>query len=507
MSRISNSLKNIKYEIWGQTVILLISFLSRMVFVQILSSEYLGLYGLFSNILSILSFAELGVGAAIIYSLYKPLAEQNVSKIKALMKLYQRSYIAIGVAIAILGAALTPFLELMIKDMPRIPDIHIIYLMFVMNSAVSYFFSYKRSLIIADQKRYIATYYRYVFFIVLNIIQMATLLTTRNYMLYLGFQIIFTFLENLFVSRKADSLYPYIKTKNTEILDLETKNTIVRNIKAMMYHKIGGIVVYGTDSLLLSKFIGVVAVGLYSNYLLIINALNLVSNMIFQAVTASVGNLGATQTKEKAFFIFKCLNLIGFWGFGFASICLINLFNPFIRIWLSEEYLFPASLVLIIVVNFYLNGMRKSVLTFRDALGLYWYDRYKPLFEASINLIASIILVQKIGISGIFIGTAISTLTINFWVEPYVLYKYGFKTSILSYFIRYITYTVILFFGGSVTWLICSLIHEKTVIAFVIKAVVCFIVPNIIFLIAFYKTKEFKYLFETLNIELRRKAA
>lgn len=507
MSRIRNSLKNMKFEFIGQTVTLLISFLSRMVFVRILSSEYLGLYGLFSNILSVLSFAELGVGEAIIYSLYKPLSEQNAPKIKALMKLYKSAYTIIGTIVATLGAVLTPFLPYVVKSMPDIPSIQIIYLMFVINSAVSYFFSYKRSLIIADQKRYISSYYKYIFFTTLNIMQIGILLTTHNYMLYLGLQVLFTLLENFLVSRKADSMYPYIKTQNTERLDSETKSTIVRNIRAMMYHKIGGIAVYGTDSLVLSKFIGIVAVGLYSNYLLIINALNLFFNMVFQAVTASVGNLGVTQTKEKSYFIFKCLNLVGFWGFGFAAICIINLINPFIEIWLSKEYMFPTSLVLVIVINFYLTGMRKSVLAFRDALGLYWYDRYKPLFEAGINLVASIILAQKIGISGVFIGTAISTLATCFWVEPYVLYKYGFKSSLTPYFIRYVVYTVILFLGGAVTWLICSLIKEGTVLAFAVKTVVCLIVPNTIFLIAFYRTSEFKYLFQVLNTEIRKKAA
>jgi O-antigen/teichoic acid export membrane protein len=151
--------------------------------------------------------------------------------------------------------------------------------------------------------------------------------------------------------------------------------------------------------------------------------------------------------------------------------------------------------------------MRKSVLTFRDALGLYWYDRYKPLFEAGINLIASVILVMKIGISGVFIGTAISTLSTCFWVEPYILFKYGFKSSAISYFKKYAVNTALLCFGGAITWLICGLINEGTVMAFAIKIVVCIVVPNIIFLAAFYKTEEFKYLYHTLNEEIRRKAA
>lgn len=505
MSRISNSVKNIKFGVVGQVLALIVSFLARMVFVYTLTSENLGLNGLFSNILSMLSFAEMGIGAAIVFSLYKPLSEQNIPKVKILMNLYKRAYITIGVIIATLGVAIAPFLSFLIKDMPSIPYIQLIYLMFVANSALSYFFSYKRSLIIADQKRYIATFYRYGFFILLNVLQSIALFTTKNYILFLALQVLFTFIENFVVSRKADKLYPYLKEKSSKRLDEDTKNTIVRNVKAMMGHKVGGIVVNGTDSLLISKFVGIVAVGVYSNYLLIINALNTVFGMVFQGVTASIGNLGATESKEKSLYIFKCLYLIGFWIYGFATICLINLFNPFIQIWLGKEYLFPTFLVLIIIVNFYITGMRMSVLTFRDALGLYWYDRYKPLFESGINLIFSIILVKKFGIVGVFIGTTISTLSTCFWVEPYVLFKYGFKRSIVPYFIRYAIYTSIMLSGAVATWIICSFITGDSIMSFVSKLLVCAIVPNIIFLLAFWRTEEFKYLFTIMKTILKRK--
>ena len=250
MSRTSNSIRNIKYAIFGQGIGIIISFFSRMVFVRILSAEYLGLNGLFTNILSILSLAELGVGPAIVYSMYKPLAEKNEYKLKALMSLYRKAYITIGIVIAVIGLTFTPFLDFFIKDIPNIPNIKLIYLMFVANSSISYFFSYKRSLIIAGQKRYIATFYRYSFYFLLNIAQIIALLLTKNYILYLGLQIISTFLENVCVSNKADRLYPFIKTKGDERLDKAEKYTIVRNVKAMIFHKVGGTVINGIDNLL-----------------------------------------------------------------------------------------------------------------------------------------------------------------------------------------------------------------------------------------------------------------
>ena len=262
----------------------------------------------------------------------------------------------------------------------------------------------------------------------------------------------------------------------------------------MVFHKIGSIVVVGTDNILISKFIGVIQVGLYSNYQLIINALNTVFGLAFQSVTASIGNLGATENSKKNKFIFECINLIGFWIYAFSSICLINLFNPFINIWLGREYLFSMPIVLIIIISFYLSGMRKSVLTFRDALGLFWHDRYKAIFEAGINLVASIILAQYIGIAGIFIGTIISTLTTCFWIEPYILFKYGFEDSVKSYFKKYGFYTINMIIVGVLTWFISSIFSDYSILGFIGKLVVCIIVPNTLFLIIFWRTKEFQYL-------------
>ena len=494
MSRTKNSIKNIKYSIVGQVLTLLANFVTRMFFVRSLNAEYLGLNGLFSNILSILSLAELGVGAAIVYSMYKPLAEKDEIKLKALMNLYKQAYISIGIFILVIGTILTPLLQYFIKDMPNIPHIKFIYIMYVVNSGFSYFFSYKRSFLIADQKKYIESFYQYSFYLLRNILQVLILIFTKNFLLYLGIQILITLIENIVISREVDKLYPFLKEKNNVKLEQKEKNNIFNNVKAMMCHKLGGVIVLGTDNLLISKFVGILEVGLYSNYLLITTALNQVFGMFFQSMTASIGNLGATENKEKNKFVFDCVDLLGFWIYGFAAICLIILFNPFINLWLGEEYLFSMIIVILVVINFYLTGRRQSVLTYKDALGLFWYDRYKPLFESVINLIFSLFLVNLIGIQGVILGTIISTLTTCFWIEPYVLYKYGFKSSIKVYFIKYVIWTVIMLFVGSITWIISNLFSNYTLLGFIGKMLVCAIIPNILFLIIFWRTKEFQYL-------------
>jgi O-antigen/teichoic acid export membrane protein len=497
--RTRSSIINLSFAMGGQTLGLLISFFARIVFIQVLGAEYLGLNGLFTNILSILSLVELGIGPAMTFSLYKPLAEKNIEKVKSLMKLYKKAYISIGISILILGISFTPFLEIFIKSIPNIQNIHLIFLLFVLNASISYFYSYKRSLIISDQKRYIATIYRYSFFIILNIIQIIVLYLTHNFVLFLVCQIIATFAENVVISKKADKLYPYLIEKSAQKVDKDTLNQIVRNVRAMIAHKLGGVVVNSTDSLIISKFVGLVGVGLYSNYQLIIYALNTVTSQVFTSITASVGNLGATESEEKKRSIFNVVFFMNFWIYGFITICLVVLVNPFIELWINKDFVLDTNIVIVIILNFYIAGMRKGVLTFRDALGIYWYDRHKPIFESVINLVVSLILVKYLGMIGVFIGTTISTILTSFWVEPYVLYKYGFNSSVSSFFKRYALYTIAAVFAFTITIGVAGRINDVTIINFIIQLFVCLVIPNVIFFALFHRTKEFRYLYNLIS--------
>lgn len=496
--RTQSSIKNLKFAIVGQGIGVLVSFIARIAFIQYLGTEYLGLNGLFTNILTILSLVELGVGPAMNFSLYKPLAENDTEKVKSLMKLYQKAYVLIGIVVTVLGLSILPFLEIFLREIPDIPNINIIYALFVANTAISYFFSYKRSLIISDQKRYIATFYRYAFFSGLNILQIIVLFLTQNFILFLLLQIFATFTENIVVSKRADDLYPYLKDKNVKKIDKETLNQIIKNVKAMVIHKLGGIVVNSTDNILISRFVGLTQVGLYSNYLLVISSLNLIIAQVFSSITASVGNLGATD-KNRTELIFNVTLFINFWIYGMISILLTVVFNPFIELWIGKDYIFTSNIVLVLILNFYLNGMRKAVLTFREAMGLYWQDRYKPIFESVINLVVSLILVKSFGIIGVFIGTTVSTITTCLLVEPYVLYKYGFKSSVRPYFTKFSLYTVVAIITCVITFSSGILFDRITLFNFIMQLLISVLVPNIIFILVFYKSKEFKFLYGILN--------
>ena len=506
MSRTENSLRNLRYAALLNLALVVVNFIARRVFVVVLSEQYLGLNGTFTNVLSMLSIAELGVGTAITYSMYKPLAEHNEDLLLSLMALYRRFYRIIALVILILGAALTPLLPYLTYDLPDIPNIRLIYLLFVLDSALSYVFVYKQSLITADQKQYIVTAYRNIALMLLAVVQSVLLIATKNYYLYLAAKIISTVAINVVLARKADQMYPFLQSKTIPALPPAIQTEISKNIRATLIHKLGTVVVFQTDNLLIAIFVGAVSVGIYSNYVMITSGLTMAYLLVFRSLTASVGNLCAQEDKTRAREVFWEIDLFGRWLYGFSAICLVVLFNHFIgSVWLTQEYLFPMELVLIIAANFYITGMRQSVLTYRDAMGLYWYDRYKAVLEALINLVVSILLARRMGILGIFIGTFVSTVTTCLWVEPYMLFKHGFHYPVRGYFLRYALHTLLTIAAGFATWYACSLLPSTGLLPFIGKLIVCAILPNALFLLFYRRTQAFQALYQVIRNRLKRK--
>lgn len=494
-------MKNIVVNVSSQLFSIVIRFVCTTVFIQTLGVSYLGVNSLFSNILTLFSLAELGVGSAITFSMYQPLARNDRKKIGALMNLYRKAYHTIGFIVAAAGFSIAPFYRVFIKGDANIPNLTIIYFLYLFNSVITYFLSYKQTIITADQKNYVCVLYQNAFCIVQNILQIFVLYLTKNFILYLCIQILFSFLTNFSLSKKADKMYPYLKKYKDEKLNSSDRKKIIQNIQAMFMHKIGGVIVNGTDAILISSFAGLVSAGIYYFYNLIILTLNGVIQQIFNGITASIGNLGASEEDtRRPYHIYLSINFAGFWIFSFSAISLFCLFTPFIRLWTGKNQVFTVLTEFFIALNFYATGMRQATLQFKNAYGLFWYDRYKAIAEAVINLVVSIILVQYIGIAGVFLGTFISTVTTDLWVEPLVLFKHGFHRSAAPYFGRYLFYTVLTFAVGFLTWYSCYLVGGYSLRSFVLKCVICGILPNLIYYIIFCKTKEFQYLKGFLKI-------
>ena len=497
MARTQNSIRNVLSAMIGQLGGILVNLLARVFFLHYLNQTYLGLNGLFTNVLTMLSLVELGVGPAMAHSLYKPLADHDVERLKSHMAFYKKAYVTIGLAIAALGLAFLPFYTVFMDEVPDIPHLNTIYLLFVANTVVSYFYSYKRSLIICDQKKYIETAVHYGAYFLLNVVQIIFLALTKNYVVFLMLQVLSTWLENFILARKADKLYPFLREKNVRPMDKTDSQVIFRNVAAMSMHKVGAVVVNSTDNILISKLIGLASAGLYSNYYTIIHPLQTITNQIFESIVASVGNLTATVKDgnvEHLMETFYDVFFFAFWIFTFCSICLLNLLHPFIEfMWLRNRgWLLDNATLYVLVLNFYLYGMRRPVLTFRDATGAFWNDRFKPIFESIINLVASILLAKPFGIAGIFLGTLVSTVTTSLWVEPMVLYHNVFYAHMRKYFARFFSYTAVgLVICVITTWL-CSHVGYS-LISILPRALICLTVPNLLLLVVFYRTKEFQY--------------
>lgn len=485
---------NIKYSAISYIIISFIKFLVRMVFVKTLPIEYLGVNGLFTNVLAMLSLAELGIGPAIVYSLYKPLAYSDKETVKSIMHLFKKVYIAVGAVILVLGLALFPFLDSFIKDGQSVPQVHYFYLVFLLNTVVSYLWTYKRSLLIADQKQYVVNIYQAVVQVLVAVLQIIFLLIFADYWCFIILMLLGTVLENFSIARKADKEYPYLNEKE-EALDLDIKEQIVKNTKAMICHKIGGMVVFSSSNLVLSKFAGLAAVGLYSNYYMVIAALNTFAAKFFESITASIGNLMVLEESSKKIKAFKITEFITALQ---ATVCfcgLFVLFNPFVELWVGKAYLFSETVVAAMAFSFYLTYMRKAVLMFRDACGLYWNDRYKPLAESIINLAASIYLTINYGDIGVVVGGIISTLLTCFWVEPYVLFNNRIDIKLKDYFADYLKFTAVAMLSALLSKFIYSSLFAKvTLVNFIIGIFICVSITFALWYVIFRNREEMRYL-------------
>lgn len=499
-SRVVSSAKNIASNFISNIFCYILRFLSRTIFIKTIGEFYLGINGLLSNVLNILSLAELGISAAINYSLYKPLRENNEKKILVLMKFYKTAYRVIALVVLILGLALFPFLDIIIKDNPGYDNLNLIYFIFVVNMVISYLFSYRRTLASADQKAYKIVTCTAISTLIATIAQIIVLILTKNYIIYLLIQTLFIILENLLVNHFIDKEYPYLKRINqvNEKLDEDELKQIKINVKALIFHRLGDTCINSTDNIIISSIIGISAVGIYSNYLLLMGMVQAFILIIFNNLVASFGNLIAEGNKEKNYEIFKIVNFLSFIIYFVATICFLNLYNPFIKVWIGDKWLLPSAAVLIIVINFYMAGMRVALATVKTAAGIYDADKFDPIIHSIINIVVSIILAKSIGITGVFIGTFISAF-VPLIHRPFIVYKKVFEKPAIKYFYMYFKQTLLVTITALVTYFIInSFGMSPGVTDIAVRLVISIVIPTISILIFYYNTDEFKKLKQIL---------
>lgn len=498
-SRTAQSAQNATAALINKIVNLILSFVTRRLFIDFIGIEYLGINGLFTEILGMLSLADLGFGSAMAYSFYKPIAENDKEKITQLITFYRKVYNVIALAIAIVGIALVPFLDVIVNVDKEIPYLQVYYLVFLANTVVSYLFVYKSSIITASQKNYIVLKYQTWIIVAKVVLQLLAVVVTKNYLLYISVGIFTTLANNLLVSKKADELYPEIKERKE--LPKQEKKEIFSNLKSVFIYKISSTLLNSTDNTLMSMICGTVLVGYYANYRTITSNYNGFIAILFGSLTASIGNLVVKTSEKKRYEVFRVMQMVSFMIATFTIVEMYLLMEDFIVIWLgTDSYLLDKFTLVAILLNLYLGSTLQPLWSYREATGLYRRTRYIMLITAIENVILSVILGKFFGVGGIILATFVSKITTYVWYEPVVLFKEYFNESVLKYLWENVVNIILMLVCGAIAVLCTRQFTEISITNWIIKAFIGAVIVIIVYLIRYAKTNEFKILLQKLKI-------
>lgn len=503
MRRSEKSVKNSLFAIFGQATALIFGFVTRIWFIKILGEDYLGVNGVFCSVLSLLSLTELGLGSVLTYALYQPIADRDEEKIGRIMNLYSRAYRIVAAAVFVLGLCLIPFLGKITADVPKVEGIVPIYLLFLVNSSASYFFSSKRALITASEQDWRNTLNTTLFSIIQNIVQLAFIILTGNYILYLVAQLVCTVLSNIEISLAADRRFPFLK-QIKGMPEKEDMAVIKKNVGAMFVNRFGSVAVTGTDNLLIAS-IDVVLVGIYSNYLLLLQTVQVILNQVMTAVTASVGSLLTENNKVRNRDVYRDIIFAVCWLYGFSAIALDLLMTRFVLFFFGSGMDIAQNAVHLMALNFYLSGIRQPNLMYINAAGIFRPIRFKGFVEAAINLgVSALFLMGGMGLCGVLLGTTISHIATSLWWEPYCVSKYCLGKGSMA---RYAVYNLVYGFVGVSVLSVCGFATRYIPYSFggfVASAAIAAVVPNLVFAVIYCKTPSFAFFTDIIKAQLKR---
>ena len=501
-SRLKNSALNLATGLLGRLLTIILNFAVRTIFIHCLDEAYLSVNGLYSNILTVLSLAELGFGSAMVYHMYEPMAKKNYQKVAELLYFYKKAYFAVGMGIVGIGVCIIPFMDVIIKDKPDVPWLTLYYIIFLLNSGLSYCFAAcKGTLFLADQKEYVQTNARNTIAIIQTALQVLLLLLFRAYLSYLLIQLAGTLCVNAYVAHLAEKRYPEISKYKNDRLNGDEKRQLLKDTGALFLTKVGHVALNGTDNIIISAVVGVLWVGRLSNYTLICDSVTSVLCQITAAITGSLGNYFATENRRSGYVIFKKIEFLNFWLYGFSFIALLILLDPFIRLWAGTRFVLGLPVCFAIALNFFVAGYMNTLWVFRSTLGLFKQGKYRPLIVAGLNIVLSIALGKIWGVFGVLFATFLSRAAVNLWYDPIVLHKYGFGVSAKPFFCEYAKRLLLV---ASLSILLLAVrkfvfLTGVSILGFVIMMVITAIVPNAMFWIAYHKKNEYLYFEDILK--------
>ena len=489
IERTKNTVRSILTGSVNRIINIILPFFSRTVILYVLGTKYLGLSSLFSSILSFLSLSELGMGAAMVYSMYRPIAENDEDTLCALLNLYRRLYRIIGWVVLLLGLGLMPFLRQLIHDeIPPDIDLNLLYLLYLFNAVLSYWlFAYKNAILQAYQRSDVNNVISSILVPVSYVVMLLSLWLTKNYYAYILWQPLFTVLTNLLRSRYVDRHFPTLKPRGE--ISPELRRSITKKVAALIGTKLNTVVLNAADNLVMSAFLGLTVIAVYGNYHMIMSSIIGFLGIIYSAMTAGLGNSLQTEPIEKNYADFEQLSFMNSWLVGWCTVCLVCLYQPFMELWVGEELMFPTHVVLQLGLYFYIYQIRKIPVVYKDAAGIWWEDRFRPYVCMVTNVVLNILLVQAIGISGIILSTVFS-LCISIPWENHTIFKYVFRRGSRSYYGKMALSALTMAVGGAVCWWMCGRFGGGFG-ALLLRAWVCVIVPNVVFAALNFRRREF----------------
>ena len=492
-SRTKNAKRNIITGFINRIVMLLFPFVIRTVLIKKLGAEYLGLNSLFSSILQVLNLAELGFGSAVVYSMYKPLAENDGETIRALMNLYKKMYRIIGFIILVVGSCLMPFLKYLIKgSYPSDINIYVVFLLHLINTSFTYFlFAYKSSILIANQRSDITNNVLTIMSIMQYVLQIIVLYATKNYYFYMMANLVTTALNNLIVNYYANKEFPQFYCSG-EVND-ELKKDIKKKVVGLLINKVCQTTRNSLDSIFISAFLGLKMVAMYNNYYTIMNAVIGIMGVVGSSITAGIGNSIVIETKEKNYKDLKKFNFIYMLFSGLATVCMLNLYQPFMKLWLGQDMLLPFGVVVLFCIYFFSLKMGDIRAVYSDAKGLWWENRYRAVAESMANIILNFILGKIWGIYGIIVATLISLLIINFGYGSQILFKYYFtNVSVLDYFRQQLWYAFVTIIACLITYYLNSFIKTEGILGLLIKLIISVAISLLVYFVFYFKNENYK---------------
>ena len=491
------SMYNIIASIISYFISMICTFITQALIIKILGIEYSGVNGLFSNIITMLSVAELGIGTTIIFKLYKPIADNDIEKIKSWLNFYKVCYRIVAIFVFIVGTIIIPIVN--IEE-----NLILLYFITLLDTVFSYIMTYKRSLLYADQKNYIINFVHMGYTVLLNLTQIIVLIFTKSYILFLIVKLVYRLLENCIINVYVDKNYKYVREKCDKINKGEKKD-IIERLKAIFLQKVSFVINKGIDSITISCFLGVTTVGYYTNYNLVVTTICGIIYQIISGFCASVGNLLTENDLKKNFDIYKKINMINSYITGMAIIGFVCCIQPFISLWVGSEFVLDYLVIISFGIYIYSDSIRRSITIFKEAAGICKEDQYIYVIMAIINLIFSICLCKVLGIAGVILGTAISYLFLILYSYPKYIFKPVFKQRVGKYYFEILKYILFI----CITLVLIIAIQSKMKIynmawKFIINGLSCIVIYNILFLMFFNRTNEFRYFLELIRRKVRR---